>query len=103
MKKSSKLPSYLYRYFWDVDAKRLNLESKPYFIISRLLDKGGVRAVRWVKRNYKDELVAETLEKYRDFSLRSASFWALIYQVPKEKVKCLQQPYLTMRKTHWPF
>ena len=103
MKKSLKIPSYLYRYFWDVDAKKLDPQNKPYFIIGRLLDKGDVRAARWVKRNYKDELVSETLQKYRDFSLRSASFWALIYQVPMDKVKCWQQPYLSMCKTHWPF
>jgi len=99
--KSLKIPSYLYRYFWDVDVKKLDPQSKPYFVISRLLDKGGVDAARWIKNNYKDALVSETLQEYRDFSLRSASFWALIYHVPKEKVKCFQQPYLSVRKTHW--
>jgi hypothetical protein len=99
----SKLPKKFYQYFWDVDPKKLNPQKKPYFVISRLLDKGNIEAARWVRKRFDDELVKEVLQKYRDFSLRSASFWALIYQVPKTQVKCLQEPYLSMRKKHWPY
>lgn len=98
-----KIPKSLHRFFWDVDVKKLDPEKKPYFIISRLLDKGDIEAARWIKKNYNNNLVRETLQKYRDFSLKSASFWALCYQVPLKKVKCFQEPYLSMRKAHWPY
>ncbi len=98
-----KIPKSLHRFFWDVDVKKLDPEKKPYFVINRLLDKGNVEAVKWVRKNYNDEIVRETLQKIRGFSLRSASFWALIYKVPIDKVKCFQEPYLSVRKTHWPF
>ena len=98
-----KIPKSLHRYFWDVNIAKLDPKKKPYFVISRLLDKGNIEAARWIKNNYNDETVREALQNYRDFSLKSASFWSLIYKVPLNKVKCFQEPYLTMRKTHWPY
>ena len=98
-----KLPKSLHRYFWDVDVKKLDARNKPYFIISRLLDKGNFESARWIRANYNNQLIRETLQKYRDFSLRSASFWGLIFKVPREEIKCFQEPYLTVRKSHWPY
>lgn len=98
-----KIPKSLHRYFWDVNVEKLDPKKKPYFVISRLLDKGDIEVARWVKDNYDDDLVREVLQNYRDFSLKSASFWSLIYQVPLNKVKCFQEPYLSMRKKHWPY
>lgn len=98
-----RIPKSLHRYFWDVDVNKLDPNSKPYFIISRLLDKGNIEAARWVKSNYNVRLIRKTIQKYRDFSLRSISFWALIFKVPREEVKCFQEPYLTVRKSHWPY
>lgn len=98
-----KIPKNFHQYFWDVDVKKLDPEKKPYFVISRLLDRGDFKAAKWVKNNFKDDLVRETLQNYRDFSLKSASFWALIYKVPLKKVKCFQEPYQSMRKIHWPY
>ncbi len=98
-----KIPKSLHRYFWDVNVKKLDPKRKPYFVISRLLDKGDIEAVRWVRKHYSDKEIKETLKNYRDFSLRSASFWALIYNFSLKKVKCFQEPYLSMRRTHWPY
>ena len=98
-----KIPPSLHHYFWDVNVKKLDPEKKAYFVISRLLDKGNIEAVRWVRAHYSDDKIKETLENYRDFSLRGASFWALVYKFSLKKVKCFQEPYLTMRKTHWPY
>lgn len=97
------LPKSLHKYFWDVDVKKLDPEKYPYHIISRLLDKGNIEAAKWVKQNFSDELVSKTLRNYRDFSLKSASFWALIYKVPLNQVKCFQEPSYTTRMTLWPY
>ena len=98
-----KIPKHLHKYFWDVDVKKLDPEKSPYFVVSRLLDKGNIEAARWVNENYNAEIIRDTLKKFRTFSLKSASFWALIYQVPLNQVKCFQEPYLSLRKTHWPY
>lgn len=99
----TKIPPNLYQFFWDVDVKKLDPAEKPYFIIQRLLDKGNIEAVRWVRENYEPEIVRFTLENFRDFSLRSASFWATLYNLPLVKVKCFQKPYLKTRRTLWPY
>lgn len=103
MQRPTKLPENLYQFFWDVDPKKVNPSEKPYFVIQRLLDKGNVEAVRWVRKNFATEDIEETLKKYRDFSLKSASFWGLVYHVPLSQIKCFQEPYLTTRKTLWPY
>ena len=98
-----RIPKYLHHYFWDVNIEKLDPKKKRYFVISRLLDKGNVRAVRWVRKHYTEEEIKETLKNYRDFSLKSASFWALVYNLPLKKVKCFQEPYRSMREKLWPY
>ena len=86
-----------------MDVKKLDPEKKPYFVINRLLDKGDIEAARWIKKTFSNEQIRYTLTGMQDFSLRSGSFWGLIYQVPINKLKCFQEPYLTTRKTLWPY
>ena len=103
MKNPQKLPRRLYRFFWDVDAQKLNPSKYPKFVINRLLDKGDIEAARWVNNNFSEDQVTQTLESMRGFSLKSASFWGLIYNVPLSRIKCFQEPYRTVRKTLWPY
>jgi hypothetical protein len=98
-----RIPKYLHRFFWDVDVKKLNPQKYPYFVIARLLDKGDLKSIGWVRKNFPEEIIKNTLENYRDFSLRSANFWSLIYQVPLNKIKCFQTPYYQTRKKLWPY
>lgn len=102
-KKIKKIPSFLSQYFWDVDVNKVDPQKNSYFVISRLLDKGDLKAVRWVKSHYSAPIIKICLQKYRDFSLKSASFWSLIYQVPKNKVKCFRKPFHGWRKKLWPY
>ena len=97
------IPKSLHHLFWDVDVKKLDPEKKAYFVINRLLDKGNIEAVRWIKNTFNTKQIRYTLENMRDFSLRSGSFWGLIYHIPLYKLKCFQEPYLTTRKTLWPY
>ena len=97
------LPRSLHRFFWDVDPLKVNPAEKPHYVINRLLDKGDLAAARWVLRNFPKEMIVDTLKKIRDFSPRSARFWATYLGVSEEKVICLQPSYLAMRRTHWPY
>ena len=98
-----KIPKSLHHFFWDVDVKKLDPEKKPYFVISRLLDKGDVGAVKWVRNNYSEKEIGETFMKLRDFSPKVARFWSLYLKIPEKDIICLQQPYLQMRRMHWPY
>lgn len=99
----SNLPQFLKPYFWDVNFEKLDPEAKAEYIVNRLLDKGDWRAARWATDNFPAGLIRRVLRTRKDFSLKNASFWSLIYQVPLSEVKCFQEPYRTLRKTLWPY
>lgn len=103
MRIPTKLPPSLYQFFWDVEAKKVNPGKSPYYVINRLLDKGNLKAARWVRRNFPEELIIETVKKMRDFSPWNAVFWARLLDIPRQEVKCLDPSYLKLRKMHWPY
>lgn len=97
-----KLPASLYFFFWDIVAKKLDPSKHPHYVINRLLDKGNLEAVRWVRRNFPEDLIIETIKKMRDFSPKTVIFWSRLLNIPVEEIKCMQEPYRSMRKMHWP-
>ncbi|MBM3205817.1 hypothetical protein FJZ41_03160 [Candidatus Shapirobacteria bacterium] len=101
--KTTRLPAFLHRYFWDIDAKKLNPQKKPQYVIQRILEMGDVKAVRWVRKNFSQRQIIATLKQRRGFSPKTASFWASFLNISKQKVKCLQKPYLQQHKLHWPY
>lgn len=103
IKIAKRIPRRLWKYFWDIDVKKLNPAKKPYFVISRLLDKGDVEAVKWVRENFKEDKIKETFKKIRGFNPKVGSFWSLFLHIPKEQVKCLNPSYLKGRRSHWPY
>jgi hypothetical protein len=97
------LPQEFHRFFWDVDAATLDPSLHPLYVINRLLDKGDVAAVRWVRRSFPEELIIKTIKTRRDFSPWNAVFWARFYGIPREEVRCLEPSLLQMRKQLWPY
>ena len=97
------LPKEFYRYFWDINAGKLDPAEHPKYVINRLLDKGDLVAARWVLRNFPNETIKETFRKIRDFSPWNGRFWASFLEIPEEEVVCLQLPYLMKRRQLWPF
>lgn len=95
------LPQELYRYFWDIDARKLNPAEHSKYVINRILNIGDVPAVRWVRKYYPKNIIVDTIKTGRDISLKTANFWAHYYRIPREEIKCMQEPYLSMRKTSW--
>jgi len=100
---AKEIPQHLLRYFWDIDTEKINPSEKTNFIIERLLDKGDSDAVSWVLKNYSTQSIRKTFETLHDFSPKIGNFWKLYLKIPKDKILCLQEPYLTMRKSHWPY
>ena len=101
--KAKKLPKSLYKFFWDVDVTKLDLDDKRYFVIQRLLDKGNLEAVRWVRKNYSNQDITAAFYQLRDFRTKIGRFWTLFLNLDQSKVICIQPHYLKMRKSHWPF
>lgn len=100
---SKTIPQNLQQYFWDIDTQKINVTKNANFIIQRLLDKGDIEAVSWVVNNFSTQSVKKTFVIIRDFSPKIGNFWKLYLKIPKDKILCLQEPYLTMRKSLWPY
>ncbi|HLD24298.1 hypothetical protein A2875_00205 [Candidatus Gottesmanbacteria bacterium RIFCSPHIGHO2_01_FULL_46_14] len=95
------LPREFYRYFWDVNAEKLNPAEHPKYVINRLMNIGNVPSIRWMRQSFSQELIVETVKTVRDFSSTTAMFWAHFYHIPREEVTCMQEPYLSMRRKFW--
>ncbi|MBC8526927.1 MAG: hypothetical protein H8D22_08760 [Candidatus Cloacimonetes bacterium] len=100
---TKKLPEFLRTYFWDVDFDKLDMDAYPKYVLSRILEYGNEKAVRWMKKNYTKDDVADVLFRLRSVSPKSANFWSVIYDIDRKKVLCLQKHYLEIRKMHWPY
>ena len=98
-----KPPSFFKKYFWDVDFDKINLDKNSPEIIGRILEYGDSKATDWLKKNFGKEEIADVLFRFRFVSPKSANFWAVIYNLPREKILCLKKPYLKTQRRHWPY
>ena len=97
------LPPMLHKFFWDVDASKVNPAKSDQYIINRLLDKGDLEAVRWILHTYPRRSIIETLKHRLDFSPKTAVFWSRYLGIPREEIKCMQEPYYSLRRKHWQY
>ncbi len=98
-----RLPKFLEKYFWDVEFKKVDIKSYPIYVLARLLEYGDEKAVSWMKRNFTRHQVEDVLFHYRSVSPQSANYWALIFNIDRRNILCLQKPYLEIRKRRWPY
>lgn len=99
LEKEKKLPEFLNKYFWDID--KLNFNKYPVFTIERILEYGDEDAVKWVLKNFKLSQIKQTLMRRKGISPKSATYWSLLFNVPKNKITCLKKSYRKMQKSHW--
>ncbi|MGB2762177.1 MAG: hypothetical protein WBC21_01400 [Minisyncoccales bacterium] len=97
------MPKFLSKYFWDIDFNRFTKDKYPYFVIERILEFGDESAIRWLKENFNETQIKQALFRKRGFSQKSANYWALIFDIPKEKILCLQKSYQKLKKIYWPY
>lgn len=75
------IPSSLHRFFWDVDATKLNPSEYPLYVINRLLDKGNLEAARWVLRNFSKEMIVDSMKHGAPMLAINATFWSHYFDV----------------------
>lgn len=52
---TSNLPEELRAFFWDYDPELLSWDRNRHVIVLRLLEKGGMQAVRWLRAHLTDD------------------------------------------------
>lgn len=97
------LPKFCHRFFWDIEATKLNPAKFPKYTIERLLEYGDQKAVVWMQKTFTKGQIIEVLKNSRNLTAKSANFWAAIYNVPKEQVRCLQKDFRKIYRTIWPY
>lgn len=98
-----RLPVFLKKYFWDVDFGKLNFEKYPIYVSERILEYGNVKAIKWLFKNISKKELMKIIPKTRQLSARSANFWALFFDIPKQEILCLNKSYQKRQKSHWPY
>ena len=97
------LPPYTYRYFWDIDPTRLDVDGYPIYILERLLEYGDLPSVRWMLEHFSRQEITGVLQASRRLTPLSANFWALYFGLDRERVSCLSKPYHREQDEIWPY
>lgn len=98
--RQTRLPEFLRPYFWDVNFDLLDFKKSKTFILKRVLDRGDIKALSWMRQNYTNQEIEKLLLTSRDISPKTANFWALYLNVDIKKVPALENP--SLRKTPAP-
>ncbi len=82
------LPDELRGIFWDYDTERLSWEHSRHTIVLRLLEKGGMQAIRWLRQHMSDEEIREFIvrRRGRGISPRRLRYWSLLLDIPRHDV-----------------
>ncbi|MCD5390425.1 hypothetical protein LR007_00950 [candidate division NPL-UPA2 bacterium] len=98
-----KLPKFLEKYFWDVEFEKIILEKRMVYVLRRILEYGDEEAVAWMWKNFRKSEIKNALSNFRGYSQKSANFWALLLDLPREEVLCLKSPSSKEQKKIWPY
>jgi len=75
--------------FWDVDPETFHPADNAAYVVERVLERGDQAAARWLRQAFSDEVITGVLRRSRRLSARSANFWALVFNVPRQEVRAL--------------
>lgn len=87
------IPERVKRLFWDVNKETVNKDLHCPYIIKRIMDYGNIEDVKWMLAAYSRQEIVGVLKKSRGLSRKSAYFWSIYFNIPKEEITCLKMPY----------
>lgn len=70
--------------FWDVDVQTLDTAKHGRFIIERILSRGDMDDIAWMKGTYDDNTITDVLRASRTIDPRSLNFWCNYFSVSPE-------------------
>lgn len=80
--------------FWDVDPLTLDLEKHSTFIIERILRFGLPEDVMAMQKYYSDFAIRAVVSHSRHIDRKTASFWAIHLNIPREEIACFSTPLI---------
>ena len=95
------IPSFLHRYFWDIDPATLDPTKHRRYIIERLLELGDSEAVSWMRMAFSQKEIVAALKEARALTKKSANFWSRVYGVPRNELACFSTQSQKDSNTIW--
>lgn len=81
--------------FWDIDPLTLDSELHSSFIIERILRFGLPEDVEQMLEQYSDVTIRNVVSHSRRIDRKTAAFWSLHLNIPREEVTCFSTPLIT--------
>ena len=86
------IPQQLAPLFWDINTATFNPAEYPEYTIARVLEYGDRGAVEWLRQTFPKEQITQVIRDERRLSEKSATFWAIVYEIAREDVAALRSP-----------
>lgn len=99
----NRLPNFLYRYFWDCEPNQLDPNKKKTYIAERILEYGDPQAFRWLNKHFKKSTIKKIILKSKTLGKKSANYYSIYYQIPANKILCLQEEFRRKHRKIWNF
>lgn len=80
--------------FWDVDPMGLDPDRHSKFIIERVLRFGLPEDVVAMQEQYSETKIRAVVIHSRHIDRKTASFWALHLDIPREEIACFSTPLI---------
>ena len=88
-----KIPESVKIILWDVEVNKLDIRRHKKFIIERIIKYGNEKDVKWMLETYSLKEIGEVVKKSKNIDRKSANYWALRLNIPREEVYCLRNTY----------
>jgi hypothetical protein len=77
------LPKNLKKYFPEYDLKKLNVGKDQVLIVTRLLEDGGLKELRWLLKRYSKKGLAKIVQHYGEqrLSPQACRLWSLFFKI----------------------
>ena len=85
------VPNTLQPLFWDTNVSTFQPSNYPDYTILRVLEYGDDEAIAWLRETFSATEIRRVIRTERRLSPKSATFWALVYDIPVPEVAALAQ------------
>jgi hypothetical protein len=83
------IPNNLRPFFWEVNPDSFDPHEYGPYVIGRLLEQGTDEAMAWLKATFPEAEIKKVIREDHRLSPKSATYWALVYEIPAEQVAAL--------------
>lgn len=87
------IPSYIKKNLWDTPVENLDLNKHYKYITERVLEYADFQGFRWLEEKYGKEKIVDVLKNSRKISAKTGNFFAVVYSIGKEEMRCLTHPF----------